>query len=243
MFKPSELSPPLRDAAAGLIQRMWGWIVDVGAVSPDDALGKRFGYMGPQSMIAFPPGSVFGEQHIHIGARTLIGAHVSMSVGMAPGQPVEHDVVIRIGERCNIGRGSFVVGHRSIEIGDDVTTGPYVYITDQNHVYADVNTPIADQWPEEDPVTIGSGCWLGANVIVLPGAHIGDNVAVAAGSIVRGTLPDRCVAAGAPAKVVRRYENGEWNPPLREMSINPPAGWPGATHSSSSPAEASSVDS
>jgi acetyltransferase-like isoleucine patch superfamily enzyme len=100
-----------------------------------------------------------------------------------------------------------------------------VYITDQNHVYADVDTPIADQWPEEDPVTIGNGCWLGVGVIVLPGAHIGNNVAIAGGSIVRGVLPDRCVAAGAPAKVVRQYIDGAWDPPLREMSINPPAGW------------------
>jgi acetyltransferase-like isoleucine patch superfamily enzyme len=108
-----------------------------------------------------------------------------------------------------------------------------VYITDQNHVYADVNVPIADQWPEEDPVVIGRGCWLGANVIVLPGAHIGENVAVAAGSIVRGSLPDLCVAAGAPARVVRRYEDGEWMPPLRDMAINPPKGWPGQPSESS----------
>jgi acetyltransferase-like isoleucine patch superfamily enzyme len=225
VFKPSELSPRTRDFAAGLIQKAWGWVSDVGAVSPDDERGRRFGYMGPNSIIAFPPGAVFNEQHIHIGARTLIGSHVSLSVGMAPGQPIEDDVVIRIGERCNIGRGSHIVGHRSIEIGDDVTTGPYVYITDQNHVYADVDVPIADQWPEEDPVTIGNGCWLGVGVIVLPGAHIGNNVAVAGGSIVRGTLPDRCVAAGAPAKVVRQYRDGDWDPPLREMSINPPEGW------------------
>jgi acetyltransferase-like isoleucine patch superfamily enzyme len=225
VFNPSELSPRARDLAAGLIHRAWGWISDVGAVSPDDERGRRFGYMGPRSIIAFPPGAVFNPQHIHIGAGTLIGPHVSLSVGMAPGQPIHHDVVIRIGARCNIGRGSHVVGHRAIEIGDDVTTGPYVYITDQNHVYADVTTPIADQWPEEDPVSIGRGCWLGANVIVLPGARIGDHVAVAAGSIVRGALPDRCVAAGAPAKVVRQYVDGQWTPPLREVSITPPAGW------------------
>ena len=115
---------------------------------------------------------------------------------MAPGQPMEHDPVIRIGDRCSIGRGSHIVGHRSIEIGDDVTFGPYVYVTDQNHVYADVETPIGRQWPAEDPVVIGAGSWLGANVIVLPGSRIGRNVAVAAGSVVRGCLPDRCVAAG-----------------------------------------------
>ena len=125
--------------------------------------------MGPRSIIAFPPGSVFGERWIHIGADTLIGPHVSLSAGMAPGQPMEHDPVIRIGARCSIGRGSHIIGHRSIEIGDDVTFGPYVYVTDQNHVYADVDTPIGRQWPAEDPVVIGAGSWLGANVVVLPG--------------------------------------------------------------------------
>ena len=161
MFRPSELSPRTRNLAAGLIQRVWGWISDVGAVSPDDERGRRFGSMGPRSMIAFPPGSVFGERWIHIGADTLIGPHVSLSAGMAPGQPMEHDPVIRIGARCSIGRGSHIVGHRSIEIGDDVTFGPYVYVTDQNHVYADVDTPIGRQWPAEDPVVIGAGSWLG----------------------------------------------------------------------------------
>ncbi|HEY2814841.1 MAG TPA: acyltransferase [Acidimicrobiales bacterium] len=234
MFRPSELSPRVRNFTAGLIQTVWGWISDVGAVSPDDERGRRFGAMGPGSIISFPPGSVFGERWIRIGARTLIGPHVSLSAGMAPGQPMEHDPVIRIGDGCSIGRGCHIVGHRSIEIGDDVTFAPYVYVTDQNHVYADVDTPIGQQWPAEDPVTIGSGSWLGANVIVLPGSHIGRNVAVAAGSVVRGCLPDHCVAAGAPAAVVRRYTDGAWVPPLRELSISPPPGWPGSSSSGDS---------
>jgi UDP-3-O-[3-hydroxymyristoyl] glucosamine N-acyltransferase len=234
VFRPSELSPRTRNLAAGLIQRTWGWISDVGAVSPDDERGRRFGFMGEHSIISFPPGSVFGERWIHIGARTLIGPHVSLSVGMAPDQPIDtlgDAPVIRIGERCSIGRGSHIVGHRRIEIGDDVTTGPYVYITDQNHVYTDVDVPIMRQWPADDPVSVGSGCWLGTGVIVLPGATIGRNVAVAAGSVVRGALPDHCVAAGAPAKVVRRYVDGEWDPPVRAQAISPPVGW---DHSSGS---------
>jgi acetyltransferase-like isoleucine patch superfamily enzyme len=226
MFRPSELSPRARNLAAGLIQRAWGWISDVGAVSPDDERGKRFGLMGTGSCISFPPGAVFNERWIHIGARTLIGPHVSMSAGMWPGQDLGRDPVIRIGERCNIGRGSCIVGHRAIDIGDDVTTGPYVYITDQNHVYADVDVPIADQYPTEDPVSIGAGCWLGTGTIVLPGARIGRNVAVAAGSVVRGEVPDHCVIAGAPARVVRQHTDHGWEPPLRGLPVTPPAGWP-----------------
>ena len=93
-------------------------------------------------------------------------------------------------------------------IGDDVFTGPYVYITDQNHGYADPDEPIGRQLPRNAAVRIGSGSWLGAGAIVLPGACIGRNVVVAAGSVVRGTVPDRCVVAGVPARIVRRVRAG-----------------------------------
>jgi serine acetyltransferase len=48
---------------------------------------------------------------------------------------------------------------------------------------------------------------------VLPGARIGRNVVIAAGSVVRGDVPDRCVVAGVPAKVVRTYAAGGWERP------------------------------
>ena len=113
--------------------------------------------------------------------------------------------MLRVGDRCVIGRGSHIVAHQSIVIGDDVYTGPYVYITDQNHGYADPDVPIGRQWPSNTAVSIGRGSWLGAGAIVLPGACIGRNVVVAAGSVVRGQVPDRCVVAGVPARVVREY--------------------------------------
>ncbi len=103
---------------------------------------------------------------------------------------------------------------RHIEIGDDVAIGlQRVYITDHNHRYDDLTEPIAGQWLAEDAVRIGAGSWLGTGVIVLPGSDIGAHVAVAAGSVVRGPVPDRSVAAGAPARVVRQYSAEEgWIP-------------------------------
>ncbi|MFD0637094.1 acyltransferase [Catenulispora yoronensis] len=98
-----------------------------------------------------------------------------------------------------------MVGHRSIDIGDDVYTGPNVYITDQNHGYDDPDVPIGKQWPSEAPVRIGPGCWIGANAVVLPGTVLGRNVVVAAGSVVRGEFPDHCVVGGVPARMLRRY--------------------------------------
>jgi acetyltransferase-like isoleucine patch superfamily enzyme len=157
----------------------------------------------------FPPGALFNERYIQIGSHTLIGPYVSLSAGMAPGQVMVSDPVVSIGDRTLIGRGSHIVGHFSIEIGDDIQTGPYVYITDQNHTYEDPDVPIGRQWPVESGVVVGSGSWLGTGVVVLPGARIGRNVVVGAGSVVVGELPDRCVAVGSPARPVKRYVAGE----------------------------------
>jgi acetyltransferase-like isoleucine patch superfamily enzyme len=183
-------------------------------VTADTPAGDRFAAFGRGSMLAFPAGSVYGERWIRVGEDTLIGAHVTICAGMVPGQDLGPVPVLRIGDRCVIGRGSHVVAHHSIQIGDDVFTGPYVYITDQNHGYTDPEMPIGRQLPRNTAVSIGSGTWLGAGAIVLPGACIGRNVVVAAGSVVRGEIPDRCVVAGVPAKVVREYVAGNgWSPP------------------------------
>jgi len=190
-----------------------------GAVTAGTPAGRRFAAFGRGSIATFPPGSVFGERWITVGEDTLIGAFVSLSAGMVPGQDLGPVPVLRIGDRCVIGRGSHIVAHHSLVIGDDVFTGPYVYITDQNHSYADPDVPIGRQMPLNAAVRIGSGSWLGAGAVVLPGACVGRNVVIAAGSVVRGTVPDHCVVAGVPAKVIRTYvpgdgwSSGPWPPP------------------------------
>ena len=183
------------------------------AISADSTRGKKFGKFGRGSIILFPFTTIFNEQYIHIGNGTMIGEHVALSAGMTPGQKCLTNPVVRIGDRCLIGRGSGIVGHLSINIGDDVWTGHHVYITDQSHGYEDVTRPISVQTQPEKSVSIGSGSWLGHGVVVLPGAKIGRNVAVGANSVVTGELPDFCVAVGAPARVIRQYtpESG-WSP-------------------------------
>jgi carbonic anhydrase/acetyltransferase-like protein (isoleucine patch superfamily) len=202
-----------RDLLWRVVHAVWRMIQRVGQVTADTAGGRAFREFGGGSIMAFPAGSVFGQKWITVGSDTLIGAQVTMSAGLVPGQDLGPDPVLRIGDRCVIGRGSHIVAHMSVRIEDDVWTGPYVYITDQNHGYADPDMPIGRQIPVNRPVSIGAGSWLGAGVIVLPGARIGRNVVVAAGSVVRGEVPDRCVVAGAPAKIVREYTEAGWLPP------------------------------
>jgi serine acetyltransferase len=197
-----------RRVAWRAVHRLWRAVQGAGAISPGTLGARKFAAFGAGSIIGFPTGALYGERWIEIGAETMIGAQVSLSAGMVPGQDLGEVPLLRIGDRCLIGRGSHIVAHHSIVIGDDVYTGPYVYVTDQNHGYADPEIPIGRQWPSNAAVSIGSGSWLGAGVIVLPGAVIGRNVVVAAGSVVRGVVPDCCVVAGVPARVVREYVTG-----------------------------------
>lgn len=196
----------------------WGWreFQRAGLVTADTPAGRAFKGFGRGSIMAFPPGSVFGESAIEVGEDTLIGQLVTISVGIVPGQDFSGMTVLTIGDRCVIGRGSHIVAHESITIEDDVWTGPYVYVTDQNHGYEDPGTPIGNQFPVNRPVRIGAGSWVGAGAIILPGANIGRNVVVAAGSVVRGKVPDRCVVAGVPAKIVREHTKAGWQPPRAE---------------------------
>jgi acetyltransferase-like isoleucine patch superfamily enzyme len=189
------------------VHRLWRAAERAGAISPGTPAARAFASFGPGSIIGFPVATLFGQEWIEIGNDTMIGCHVSLSAGMVPGHRLDR-TVLRIGDRCVIGRGSHLVAHHSIDIGDDVFTGPGVYITDQNHGYDDPEIPIGRQWPINSAVTIGPGCWLGAGAIILPGTVMGRNVVVAAGSVVRGEIPDRCVVAGVPAKVVREYVAG-----------------------------------
>jgi acetyltransferase-like isoleucine patch superfamily enzyme len=209
MTRALSLPGPLRRVMAHLIHAAWDTAGALGAIGPDDPRGRRFGAMGKGACLLFPQGAIYNEQHIEVGDGTLVGPNTAITAGMVPGQSMPTHPVVRIGSRCVIGRGSHIVGHWSIEIGDDIQTGPHVYITDQNHSYEDLNEPIGRQWPTEAAVRIGSGSWLGANVVVLPGAQIGEHVVVAAGAVVRGVIPNRCVVAGVPAKIIRRWVDGQ----------------------------------
>ena len=181
----------------------WDRLSVIASVGPSSRRGRRFGAFGEGSIICFPATSLMNERFIEIGVNTMIGPHVALSAGMAPGQDCLSQPVVRIGDRCLIGRGSGIVGHFSIDIGDDVWTGHHVYITDQNHGYDNVDIPISQQSMPEKPVRIGSGSWLGHGTVVLPGAEIGEHVVIGANSVVTGSIPSFSVAVGAPARVVK----------------------------------------
>lgn len=94
-------------------------------------------------------------------------------------------------------------------IEDEVLTGPHVFIADYNHEYKNPHIPIKNQGNRTrkgDRVLIEKGTWIGTNAVVVGNVHIGKNCVIGANSVVTKDVPDFCVVAGAPAKIIRKYD-------------------------------------
>jgi acetyltransferase-like isoleucine patch superfamily enzyme len=200
-----------RHLLGSLVRSTRRYLNEVATVGPDDPYAREFYYFGVGAALMAPQGVVYNERYLSIGDGTLVGPNVCLTAGISAEQEMLSAPVVSIGKRCVIGRGSHLIGHWSIELGDEIQTGPYVYITDQNHTYEEPDEPVGWQHPVEAAVRIGSGSWLGANVVILPGTVLGRNTTVAAGAVVRGEFPDHVVLGGVPAKVLRHYSaEGGW---------------------------------
>ena len=202
----------LRRLGGELVQGAWEWVTGVGAIRAGGSRAARFREFGELSAICFPPAALFGERYIAIGEGTVVGPYATLSAGVSPQHELGDVEIVRIGNGCVIGKGSGIVAHERVEIGDDVFTGPNVYITDANHGYEDLSTPIGKQFAPSRPVMIGAHSWLGHGAVVLPGVTVGRHVVVGAGSVVTEDLPDHCVAVGNPARVIRAYDGRVWGP-------------------------------
>jgi acetyltransferase-like isoleucine patch superfamily enzyme len=210
----------------GPFEALYRWYARQASIGPRGRRARAFGAFGPRSGILFPTVALYGERWMRIGADVIVGPYCTLSAGVVPGHVPDHDPGGTIGDGVLVGRGSGIVGHRSVTIGDGVFTGHHVYVTDANHGYEDVHETIGRQFAAPRPVVVGAGSWLGHGSIVLPGATVGEHVAVGAGAVVTGDLPSYSVAVGNPARVVKRYdaERDEWIGVLRERAAAQRAG-------------------
>ncbi|HET7304432.1 MAG TPA: acyltransferase [Segeticoccus sp.] len=134
-----------------------------------------------------------------LGRGTFLGANVHIRC--------EGDGRMLIGQDVTMNLGASASAERHVTIGDHVLIGPGTYITDGNHVFSDVDTPVPDQGMTcKGPTVIEDNVWLGAHVVVTSGVRIGRRSVVGANSVVTRDIPPFCVAVGAPARVCRRLD-------------------------------------
>lgn len=110
---------------------------------------------------------------------------------------------ITFGDNTSTGHHTEISANNKIVIGENVIMGAYTYITDSNHGYKNLEVPIRKNPMEVEETIVGSNVWLGRNVMLLKGSHIGDNSIVAAGSVVTKKIPDNMIVGGVPAKILK----------------------------------------
>ncbi len=136
--------------------------------------------------ITHPERTRFGEQ-VHVGRDCYVS--------------VWPEGELLVGSRTYLGRGSIILAHRSVCIGDDCLIAPGCHITDVNHGIA-AGRLIRDQALESEAVRIGRDVWIGAGCSVLPGVTIGDGAVIGARAVVTRDVPENAIVAGVPARVI-----------------------------------------
>ena len=117
---------------------------------------------------------------------------------------------IIIGKDCHIGAFNHITCVNHIEIGDGFVSGKWVTITDNSHGDSSLQSmtkPVSKrEIISKGCVTIGKNVWIGDKATVLPGVAIGEGAIVAANSVVTKDVPEYCVVAGNPARVVKNVK-------------------------------------
>lgn len=116
-----------------------------------------------------------------------------------------HGTIFSISSRIHIGCIN------KVTIASGVLIAGNVLIED--HFHGDVSSSEADIEPNKrilksrGEISIGENVWIGENVVIMPGVSIGRGCVIGANSTVTKSIPDYAVAAGSPAKIIRRLKN------------------------------------
>jgi acetyltransferase-like isoleucine patch superfamily enzyme len=110
---------------------------------------------------------------------------------------------IKVGSNVRIGEGSYINAKGGIEIGNNVQTGPQIFIWTSNHNYYSPNTLPYDKVIIKKPVKIEDNVWIGAKSKIIPGVTIGEGAVIAMGAVVTKDVPACAVVGGNPAKILK----------------------------------------
>ena len=136
-----------------------------------------------------------------IGANSIIEDNATINNGVGN---------VSIGDNCGIGINNVIIG--PVNIGNYVMLAQNIVISGLNHGYQDVTMPPRIQKVVTKEINIEDNVWIGANAVVTAGVTIGKHAVIGAGSVITKDIPSYCVAAGNPARVLKKYnfETGEW---------------------------------
>jgi acetyltransferase-like isoleucine patch superfamily enzyme len=155
-----------------------------------DVVTEGMVFLGRRVEIVARPGygRIVLGRWVHIGDDTRLRAH---------------EGTLRVGDKVVFGRDDTVNCYIDVEIGARTLFADWVYITDFDHRFDDLDSPIKDQGIVKSPVRIGPDCWVGVRVSILRGTVVGHGCVLAAHAVVRNEIPDLAVAGGVPARVLK----------------------------------------
>ncbi len=167
-------------------------------------LRPGFGACG-KGVVVCPPLRFANLRYFHLGDGVIVHRDCWIHVLSGKDEPKAPRLVIQA--QTGIGMGSTISVAKEVVLGKFVMLARNVYISDNRHAFEDVETPISAQGiAGVSPVRIDDETWLGQNVCVLPGVHIGRHSVIGANSVVTRDIPDFSVAVGSPARVIKHYD-------------------------------------
>lgn len=125
------------------------------------------------------------------------GRHVFIE----PGIQLDYGSQIRMADHVYLNFGCVLLDSSWIEIGEGSLLGPEVHLYTVTHPLSARQR--AKGHEQAKPIKLGQNVWVGGKSVILPGVTVGDNSVIAAGSVVRGDVPDNVLVAGNPAKPVK----------------------------------------
>ena len=141
------------------------------------------------------------EGRLEIGPHTLFEPDVWIT---APGS-----ARIRIGAGSFLNLGVMVAAHELVEIGEHCMFANGCFISDASPRFDQPGMPVPWQgFSSKGPTRIGDNVWCGAHVVITSGVTVGERCVIGANSVVTEDIPPFSVAAGAPARVLRKIEYG-----------------------------------
>lgn len=154
-------------------------------------------------------GRIIAGKYIVIGDKVKIDPHFLLAVFptyAGRDNPVKsNEKGIVIGEGTTFNRYLTIYCADSVRIGKDVMFGGGILVTDNNHGMDAQSRPYSKQPLTTKEVVIEDGCWIAQNCCILAGSHIGKKSIIGANSVVNGDIPAYTIAAGSPAKVIRKW--------------------------------------